>query len=470
MLFGAGAGTWLGGAAIFGVLAASWAKIKWALSRISSLFIVRLQLERELARAIALYCWRRMRRSPFGSRRYSSFYEYVRPIHRNQVVAFETIGQDPIVFWRGIFPLLLGTHEKDVEEGQKASWGRKVVVTFIRGTFDMDKLVVEAINAFNESLRSNEHRSTRFYVEHIFGKLKMMYDPDKDKDAKEEVSTTKTVNHLALGDRRVLRWSLDDLGAEHQTNGAALGSMAFPAEVDQLVQEARYWLRSEKWYRDKGIPWKRGWLLYGKTGTGKTSLIRAVAQDLDLPVWVYDVASLSNEELLSAWRRMLTQIPCIALFEDLDNLFEGRRNVGGDISVMTFDALLNCIDGVEPSNGVLVAVTTNRVDKLDEALGVPKKGDTVSTRPGRIDRVVELKELDESCRRRLAERILSECPDRVDDLVEEGNGDTGAQFQDRCTQVAHAHYWTTRPATDEDEEQEKPVELASWNSEPMWNY
>ena len=104
---------WVTGAALFGVVAASWDRVKWVLSRITSMFIVNMQLERELARAIALYCWKNFRRSPFGARRYSSFHEYVRTIHRNQVVAFETIGQDPIVFCNHLPADLAGIRSGD---------------------------------------------------------------------------------------------------------------------------------------------------------------------------------------------------------------------------------------------------------------------------------------------------------------------------------------------------------------------
>lgn len=463
--------TWLGGAAIFGAVAASWDKIKWMIGRVMSLFVVHLQLERELARAITLYCWRNMRRGPFGSRRYSSFHEYVRPIKRNQVVAFEAIGKDPVVFWKGLRPLMLGSSNDEVEDGgPKSSWGRKVSITFIRGMFNIDQLVIDAATGFNNSLRRNEFRGTRFYVEYIFGRTKLSFDPDKDKDEKEEVSTGKSVNHLAIGDRRILKWKLDELGPEQKFEGSALAQLALPTEVDEMIQEARHWLGSEEWYRKHGIPWKRGWLLYGDPGTGKTSLIRAVAQDLDMPVWIYDIASLSNEEMLSAWRRMLTRIPVIAMIEDLDNVFEDRRNISSEFSgAMTYDALLNCLDGVEPADGVFIVITTNRIERLDPALGIPSDRDGMSTRPGRIDRVLKLKELDVACRMKLAKRILREHPAKIPETVESGDGDTGAQFQERCMRIALFEHWASKDLSKGVEipaRPEVPVELGRWGELP----
>ncbi len=464
---------WLGGAAIIGTLAVFWEKVKWVINRVTSLFVVRIQLERELARAIALYCWKTMRRGRFGSRTYASFHEFVRTIHRNQVVAFESIGSDPIVFWKGWLPMLLGTHNKsshgdDAVSGPGSSYGKRVIVTFIRGTFNIDKLVIAATDMFNDSLRSTESRK-RFYVEYVFGKLKTMYDPEKEKSEKEELSTGRSVSHLAVGDRRILKWKLNELGPEQAADGNALGWLVFPPEIDEIILEAKHWLASEQWYRDRGVPWKRGWLLYGPTGTGKTALVRALGQDLDMPVWVYDVASLSNEELQAAWRRMLTRVPCIALMEDLDNIFEERKNAAGEYSIMTFDALLNVLDGVEPANGVFIVVTTNRIDKLDRALGVPRDGDTISTRPGRVDRVMHLKELDDDCRLRMATRMLYDCPEYIPATVDTGNGDTGAQFQERCLRIASDEYWKSKDLSEDVEIQshERPVVLEKWSGEPV---
>ena len=120
-------------------------------------------------------------------------------------------------------------------------------------------------------------------------------------------------------------------------------------------------------------------------------------------------------------------------------MFEGRENkVGGHL---TFDCLLNCLDGVERADGILLVITTNRLDKLDPALGIPTS--QISTRPGRIDRVLELTGLDQAGRRQLCQRILHEWPETWDETVRLGVGETGAQFQERCTQLALSKYWET---------------------------
>lgn len=57
------------------------------------------------------------------------------------------------------------------------------------------------------------------------------------------------------------------------------------------VNRARQWYDKKEWYRSMKIPWRRGWLIYGISGSGKSMLIRCVAQDLDIPLFVYDLGS-----------------------------------------------------------------------------------------------------------------------------------------------------------------------------------
>jgi SpoVK/Ycf46/Vps4 family AAA+-type ATPase len=80
------------------------------------------------------------------------------------------------------------------------------------------------------------------------------------------------------------------------------------------------------------------------------------------------------------------------------------------------------------------------LDKVDTALGRPE-GAVGSTRPGRIDRVVELPPLDEAGRGKIARRILRDWTGQWEQVVKDGRGDTGAQFQERCARLAlRLHY------------------------------
>ena len=73
-----------------------------------------------------------------------------------------------------------------------------------------------------------------------------------------------------------------------------------------------------QWYADRGIPFRRGYLLHGVPGSGKSSLIHALAGALMLDIYVISLsASWMNDATLSS---LMGRVParCIVLLEDLD--------------------------------------------------------------------------------------------------------------------------------------------------------
>lgn len=64
-----------------------------------------------------------------------------------------------------------------------------------------------------------------------------------------------------------------------------------PALKQAIVDDAREFLSSEQWYSDRGIPYRRGYLLYGSPGSGKTSFIYALAGELGHNIYVINLSS-----------------------------------------------------------------------------------------------------------------------------------------------------------------------------------
>lgn len=439
-------GTLITGAAI-GLVAAFWSKLKALAWRAASLFVVRITLEGAAADALSLYLWQRGKRSRFGERAYHGVSLYVRPVDRRLAVAFEKVGRDAAVFWLGNRPLV--AVQSSVVQGQ-TFLGTTLTVTFVRGLFDADGLVRTAVDEYNDRAHGNGRK--RFAITRCVGSGTRGRGRD-DGSVVGGLGASSGDHSLPAPDtindndgRRYLRWRDDEIG--QPTPDDPLGPLAFPPSVESLYVEARQWLASEAWYKARRIQWRRGWLLYGLPGTGKSSFAKAVAQDLDLPVFVMELATLSDGELIKLWRDAMARTPCMILLEDLHTVFKGQENRlgerGGNLS---FGCLLNCVSGVEGADGAILVVTTNRLEDVDPALGVPD-GSGQSTRPGRVDRAVEMGPLDEDCRRRVAVRILADCPGEVERLVAAGAGDTGAQFQNKCCEVALKRHWDSRAVAD----------------------
>lgn len=100
-------------------------------------------------------------------------------------------------------------------------------------------------------------------------------------------------------------------------------------EKQHILDDATDFFASEQWYAERGIPWRRGYMLHGSPGTGKTSTIHALASELDLPVYVLPLSSngLSDYTLACALRQI--QERSLLLLEDIDVATASmKRNLG----------------------------------------------------------------------------------------------------------------------------------------------
>lgn len=130
-------------------------------------------------------------------------------------------------------------------------------------------------------------------------------------------------------------------------------------------------LSSQEFYLEKKIPWKRGILLYGKPGNGKTSIIRTIISEYNFkPVTIVPGANVDS--MREAFSYAEEQSPSLLYFEDLDSLIEN----GLDVS-----SFLNFMDGISAKNGLLVMATANDVKKLKT---------NITQRPSRFDRKFEI--------------------------------------------------------------------------------
>lgn len=145
---------------------------------------------------------------------------------------------------------------------------------------------------------------------------------------------------------------------------------------ETLVADIKEFMGRARWYADRGIPYRRGYLLHGPPGSGKSSFIFALAGELQYHICVLNLSErgLSDDKL----NHLLTNVPerSLILLEDVDAAFLGRDGREQMKINVTFSGLLNAIDGVTSTTSQrLIFMTTNHLEKLDRAL----------IRPGRID-------------------------------------------------------------------------------------
>ncbi|XP_065163772.1 mitochondrial chaperone BCS1 [Atheta coriaria] len=150
---------------------------------------------------------------------------------------------------------------------------------------------------------------------------------------------------------------------------------------ERIVQDCKEFIANPTWYTDRGIPYRRGYLLHGPPGCGKSSFITALAGDLEFGICVLNLSErgLTDDRL----NHLLSVAPqqTIILLEDIDAAFLSREDTAQQKSAyeglnrVTFSGLLNCLDGVASTEARIVFMTTNYLDRLDPAL----------IRPGRVD-------------------------------------------------------------------------------------
>ncbi|KAJ7065335.1 P-loop containing nucleoside triphosphate hydrolase protein [Mycena amicta] len=219
----------------------------------------------------------------------------------------------------------------------------------------------------------------------ILKKLVIEARKEYEKDAEHRV-------HIFLADPTYGCWRWNGARQKRPMSSIVLQ----PGVKEMLLADCKDFLCSEEWYAERGIPYRRGLLLHGVPGSGKTSLIHSLAGELGLDIYVVSLSAkgMSDNTLTT----LMGNVPsrCIVLLEDLDAAFtrsvsrdasatgaptsttptaEKKDAAESDGSTLSLSGLLNSLDGVAAAEGRLLFATTNHIERLDPAL----------SRPGRMD-------------------------------------------------------------------------------------
>ena len=157
---------------------------------------------------------------------------------------------------------------------------------------------------------------------------------------------------------------------------------------------------SRAWYQKHGIPFKRNYMFHGPPGSGKTSMIQALASHFDRNIcFIQPCNPLMTDDVFKSALQSTPKKSVIVL-EDIDSLFAKNRSKHNSNCPLTFSGFLNGLDGLGSPNGQVIMMTTNHMERLDPAL----------VRAGRVD---ALYEMSHASTQQVAEMFLSFYPNET---------------------------------------------------------
>jgi hypothetical protein len=164
-----------------------------------------------------------------------------------------------------------------------------------------------------------------------------------------------------------------------------LDSLVLPGRMrEEIADNFRQFFDSASIYDQYGIPWKRGVLMLGPPGNGKTHMIKGLVNSLGKPC-LY-VRSFKSEyatehgNISHVFDRARASSPCMLVLEDLDSLVDGRNR----------SFFLNEMDGFDSNRGILTVATTNRASRPRNPRSTKSVRSQVHLRPPRATRAATL--------------------------------------------------------------------------------
>lgn len=254
-----------------------------------------------------------------------------------------------------------------------ASTRPQILRRYYEATEETDARVENAIHAFSfegctievvtVSFQEGDCTSTRHFV----------VAPDADLAERFFLS----VSRLAASVERELmvfqngRWERDAKLLEAASRARLEDLVLRGALLDELVADVRGFFAAREIYERYRIPFKRGILLYGPPGNGKTHFLKALLATLEVPcLYVKSLVNQRHDDhdaLRRIFLRARRAAPCLLVLEDLDTIVsDGNRSF-----------FLNELDGFADNTGVAVLATTNYPEKIDPS---------IIDRPSRFDR------------------------------------------------------------------------------------
>lgn len=418
-----------------GAIAGFWGQIKGFLNKTFSLLLRQDSIENyTIAKMFAQELIKDCKIIRFGNKTFGGGHGFLK--HKGFYDTFIFLeGRSYIALYKKV-PIIISESQNGVK------------VRYLWGTFDFKGLLEKTYNIFlNEREgESSDNKYSEFYVMQYSGKTKVSdYNTAEESRIKNQLSSIPGPSgqsekysclfqdvHVLKDKNELIGIKYDDIGESKDT---IKPDYYWSKEGLEFFNEVKFWIHSEKWFNDRNLPWTRSVLLKSSPGKGKSKLVLETARKLGIPLFLFSLSSMSDEELISYYENLPAK--CIVVFDDIDTVFHGRTNILAEHSVVkplvSFEVFLNLLSGVKKRSSIFTVATANHPELLDEAL----------TRSGRMDVHIELKDLDEEGKIFIANNILRDWPDLAAKTAKEFQG-TAADFENKCTTIALKKYYEQR--------------------------
>jgi transitional endoplasmic reticulum ATPase len=210
-------------------------------------------------------------------------------------------------------------------------------------------------------------------------------------------------------------------------------------DIKQELREAIEWpLKYPQIFEQAGTHPPKGILLYGKPGTGKTLLAKAVAHESGVnfisikgPQLINRYVGESERGVRETFKKAKQAAPIILFFDEIESLIPRRGSSGdGQVTERVISQFLTEMDGIEELKGVMVLAATNRPDLMDPAV----------LRSGRFDLMLELPLPDDGTREQIFTIHTKNKPlDKDVDLkrlAKQMDGSTGSDIESVCRRAS----------------------------------
>ena len=236
-------------------------------------------------------------------------------------------------------------------------------------------------------------------------------------------SASQVVRLLEDLDRRDNKPRLHVVGSSNRRIvGCKWDDLVLDYKIRSLLKDDfESFFERKAWFRANKLPFRRGYLLHGPPGNGKSSAIRAMMTSRGLTAYALRLfdSQVDDSDLDRLFELAVKNRPSMVLLEDLDRAFP---KTGETKSRISLQQLLNNLDGVGTGEGIVVVATANEPTILDPA---------ILRRPGRFDRVVHFPNPSAALRQQYLQQLNPGLPPRHLKLsVEQSDGLSFAQLRE----------------------------------------